>query len=126
MTMLFWRIGRRIHTEVLSGQRAGYGEEVVQGLAATLMVEYGKGFAEKSLRRMVQFATLFPDEPIVATASRQLSWSHFVLLLPLKDTLQRDYYAQICASECWSVRTLRERIDRCSTSAPRCHGSPRR
>jgi hypothetical protein len=43
--------------------------------------------------------------------SRQLSWSHFVLLLPLKDPLQREYYAQMCCAERWSVRTLRGRID---------------
>jgi hypothetical protein len=60
---------------------------------------------------MVQFAATFPDEPIVVTLSRQLSWSHFVALLPLKDPLQRDYYAQMASAERWSVRTLRERID---------------
>ena len=47
----------------------------------------------------------------VVTLSRQLSWSHFVALLPLKDPLQRDYYAQMANIERWSVRTLRERID---------------
>jgi predicted nuclease of restriction endonuclease-like (RecB) superfamily len=111
LTLLFWRIGRRIHTEVLAGERAGYGEQIVPALAAQLTRDYGGSFAEKSLRRMVQFAATFPDEPIVATLSRQLSWSHFVLLLPLKDPLQREYYAQMCCAERWSVRTLRGRID---------------
>ena len=60
---------------------------------------------------MVQFAVTFSDESIVVTLSRQLSWSHFVSLLPLKDPLQREYYAQMCSAERWSVRTLRERID---------------
>jgi predicted nuclease of restriction endonuclease-like (RecB) superfamily len=111
LTLLFWRIGRRIYTEVLAGERAGYGEQIVPALATQLTRDYGHGFAEKSLRRMVQFAATFPDEPIVATLSRQLSWSHFVLLLPLKDPLQREYYAQMCSAERWSVRTLRGRID---------------
>jgi DUF1016 N-terminal domain len=111
LTLLFWRIGRRIHTEVLAGERAGYGEEIVPTLAAELVRDYGRGFAEKNLRRMVQFATTFSDEPIVVTLSRQLSWSHFVSLLPLKDSLQREYYAQMCCAEHWSVRTLRGRID---------------
>ena len=111
LTMLFWRIGRRIHTEVLAGERAGYGEQIVPALAAQLTRDYGGSFAEKSLRRMVQFAATFPDEPIVATLSRQLSWSHFVLLLPLKDPLQREYYAQMSCAERRSVRTLRGRID---------------
>jgi predicted nuclease of restriction endonuclease-like (RecB) superfamily len=111
LTLLFWRIGQRIHTEVLAGQRAGYGEEILPTLAAQLVRDYGRSFADKNLRRMVQFATTFPDEPIVVSLSRQLSWSHFVALIPLKDPLQRDYYAQIASAERWSVRTLRERID---------------
>jgi len=111
LTLLFWRIGRRIHTEVLAGERAGYGEQIVPALAAQLVRDYGQSFTEKNLRRMVQFAATFPDEPIVVTLSRQLSWSHFVSLIPLKDPLQREYYAQMCCAERWSVRTLRGRID---------------
>ncbi len=111
LTLLFWRIGQRIRSEVLTGRRAEYGEEIVRTLAAHLVRDHGAGFAEKSLRRMVQFAAVFPEESIVATLSRQLSWSHFVLLLPLKNPLQREYYGQMCSAERWSVRTLRSRID---------------
>ena len=111
LTLLFWRIGQRIHTEVLAGQRAGYGEEILPTLAEQLVRDYGRSFADKNLRRMVQFAATYSDEPIVVTLSRQLSWSHFVALLPLKDPLQRDYYVQMASAERWSVRTLRERID---------------
>jgi predicted nuclease of restriction endonuclease-like (RecB) superfamily len=111
LTLLFWRIGHRIYTEVLAGQRAGYGEEILPTLATRLALDYGRGFGEKNLRRMVKFAVIFPDEPILATLSRQLSWSHLVLLLGLKDPLQRDYYVQMATAERWSVRTLRERID---------------
>lgn len=67
LTLLFWRIGQRIHTEVLAGQRAGYGEEILSTLAEQLASDYGRGFGEKNLRRMVKFAATFPDEPIVAT-----------------------------------------------------------
>ncbi len=48
---------------------------------------------------------------IVVTLSRQLSWSHFVGILPIKDDLQRDFYAEMCRMERWSVRTLRKKID---------------
>lgn len=111
LTMLYWRIGQRIHTQVLEGRRADYGEEVLPTLAAQLVKEYGNSFSVKNLRRMVQFAVTFPGEAIVVTLSRQLSWSHFVALLPLKEPHQRDYYVQVASSERWSVRTLRERID---------------
>ena len=110
-TMLYWRMGKRIREEVLNHKRAGYGEEIVATLSRQLVLEYGRGFTEKNLRRMVQFAEAFSDESIVATLWRQLSWSHFRELLPLKQPLQRDFYAEMCRIERWSVRTLRERID---------------
>jgi len=50
-------------------------------------------------------------EQIVATLSHQLSWSHFRELLPLDKPLQREFYAEMCRVEGWSVRTLRGRID---------------
>ena len=111
LTMLYWRIGQRIHTQVLEGRRADYGEEVLPTLAAQLVKEHGSSFAVKNLRRMVQFANTFPQEQIVVSLIRQLSWTHFIALIPLKDPLQRDYYAQMASAERWSVRTLRERID---------------
>ena len=110
LTLLYWRVGRRIHTEVLGNERAVYGEQIVATLSRQLVAEYGRGFAEKNLRRMMQFAQAYPDEKIVATLLRQLSWSHFLALIPLDKPLQRDFYAEMCRIERWSVRTLRERI----------------
>lgn len=60
---------------------------------------------------MLKFAELFPDEQIVATLSQQLSWSHFVEILSLKEPLKRDFYAEMCRIEKWNVRTLRKKID---------------
>ncbi len=111
LTLMYWRIGRRIHADVLGGERAAYGEQIVSTLSRQLVAEYGRGFAEKNLRRMVQFALAYPDEQIVVTLLRQLSWSHFLALLPLDKPYQRDFYAEMCRIEGWSVRTLRERID---------------
>ena len=48
---------------------------------------------------------------IIATLSQQLSWSHFTEILPLDQPLQRDFYAEMCRVERWSVRTLRDKID---------------
>lgn len=110
LTLMYWRIGQRIHAEVLGGERAAYGEQIVSTLSRQLVGEYGRGFAEKNLRRMVQFAEAYPDEAIVVTLLRQLSWSHFLALIPLDKPLQRDFYAEMCRIEGWSVRTLRERI----------------
>jgi hypothetical protein len=92
-TVLYWQIGQRIQQEILGGHRAEYGESVVASLATALERDYGRGFAEKNLRRMIQFAEVFPEPEIVATLSRQLSWSHFVLLLPVEKPLAREFYA---------------------------------
>ena len=59
---------------------------------------------------MVQFADQFPDSRIVGTLSRQLGWSHFVELIVLDNPLQRDFYAEMCRLERWSVRTLRAKV----------------
>jgi predicted nuclease of restriction endonuclease-like (RecB) superfamily len=110
MTLLYWRIGKRVLTEVLGNQRADYGDEIVATLSRQLQNEYGRGFSEKNLRRMVQFAEVFPAGEIVATLSRQLGWSHFKEIIYLKNDLQREFYAEMCRVERWSVRTLREKI----------------
>lgn len=60
---------------------------------------------------MMQFADVFPNEQIVASAMRQLNWTHFTLLIPLKEPLQREFYAEMCRVEKWTVKTLREKID---------------
>ncbi len=110
LTLLYWQVGRRIGQEVLGGERAEYGKAVIDGLAEQLTRDYGRSFEVKNLRRMVQFGQLFPDTEIVATLSRQLSWSHLKELLPIEDTLQRDFYIELARLEGWSVRQLRERI----------------
>jgi predicted nuclease of restriction endonuclease-like (RecB) superfamily len=63
------------------------------------------------MRRMIQFAEVFPDERIVVSLIRQLSWTHIIALIPLDKPLQRDFYAEMCRIERWSVRTLRRKID---------------
>lgn len=59
---------------------------------------------------MIRFAQVFPDEKIVVSLIRELSWTHFLALLPLKEPLQREYYAEMRRAQRWSVRTLREKI----------------
>nr|QNO47710.1 hypothetical protein LDJELIEA_00008 [Methanosarcinales archaeon ANME-2c ERB4] len=59
---------------------------------------------------MIQFAEVSPDQQIVVSLTRQLSWTHFVALISMKDPLQREFYAEMCRVERWSVRTLREKI----------------
>nr|WP_245543635.1 YhcG family protein [Methanoplanus limicola] len=76
-----------------------------------MSAEFGRGFSMGNLRRMIQFSEVFPDEEIVASLMRQLSWTHFTVLIPIKNDIQRDFYSQMCRIENWSVRTLRKKID---------------
>ena len=110
LVMLYWRVGKRVREDVLGGERAKYGLEVVKRLADRLVARYGRGWSKSNLLRMIQFATAFEDEAIVATLSRQLSWSHVLELIVLEDLLQRDFYTAFAAHERWSVRALRSKI----------------
>jgi len=101
LTILYWQIGNRIHQDILKEKRAEYGKEIVATLSQELTKEYGNGFSYSALTRMVRFAEVFPDTQIVATLSRQLSWSHFKEILPLKKPIQRDFYAEMCRLERW-------------------------
>lgn len=111
MAALYWSIGKRIREDILGQRRADYGEQIVSSLATQLTAEYGRGFTISNLSRMMAFADRFPEERIVAALSQQLSWSHFVEIIPMEDSLKRDFYAEMCRIERWSVRTLRKKID---------------
>jgi hypothetical protein len=111
LTLLYWRVGERIRTEILKKKRAQYGEEILQALAAKLVAEFGRGFSSRNLASMVRFAEVFPDFQIVQTLAAKLSWTHFVQIIPLDKPLQREFYAEMCRIEGWSTRTLREKID---------------
>jgi len=110
LTLLYWQIGDRIRHEVLREKRAEYGKEIVAALGRQLEQEFGRGFGDKNLRRMIQFAEVFPDREIVVSLIRQLTWTHFIALIPLNKPLQRDFYAEMCRVERWSVSTLRKKI----------------
>jgi len=111
LAALYWEIGRRIRQDVLKSKRAGYGELIVAALGRQLEREFGRGFGEKNLHRMIQFAVVFPDEKIVAALRRQLGWTHFKTIIPMADPLKRDFYTEMCRIERWSTRTLEKKID---------------
>lgn len=109
-TLLCWHMGRRLDREHLQGGRAAYGKQILVTVSRELTAEYGRGFSHAEIARMIQFAQAYPEEAIVVTLSQQLSWSHFHALLPIKDPLARDFYAEMCRIERWDVRTLRQKI----------------
>ncbi len=110
LVIMYWQIGKRIRKDVLQNERAEYGKEILQTLSGKLTEEYGRGFGQRNLEQMIRFAEVFPDSQIAQTLSAQLSWSHFTEIIRLEDPLKRDFYAEMCRVERWSVRTLRYKI----------------
>ena len=110
LSFLYWQVGRRIYSEVLKGERAEYGQQLLVLLAKQLTREVGKGWSEKQLRHCLRFAETFPDEQILSALRRELSWTHLKALIYIDDPLKRDFYIEMCRLERWSSRQLQERI----------------
>jgi len=108
--LLYWRIGKNIREEIFARKIAGQEKGIVDLLSDKLTLEYGRGFSRRNLFHMIRLADTFEDEGTVQTLSAQLSWSHFIEIIYLKDPLQRQFYAEMARVECWSVRTLRQKI----------------
>jgi len=111
LTLLYWQVGKRIADEVLKGERAEYGQQVIKTLAKQLTESIGKGWSSQQLRHCLRFAETFPDKEIVSTVWRQLSWSHLKQLVYIENKLKREFYLTMATQERWSTRTLSERID---------------
>jgi len=111
ITMLYWQVGKCIQTEILQGQRAEYGKQIIIALSQQLTQIYGKGWGARQLRHCLHFAEIFPEREIVNTLCSQLSWSHLRILAGVDDPIKREFYIEITKLERWSVRQLQERLN---------------
>ena len=108
MVQTYWQIGRLIVEHEQGGEkRAEYGQRVLPEMARRLTEDFGKGFSAQSLWNYRQFYLAFP---ILSTAWRELSWSHFKVLLRVKDAQAKSWYAAEAAAQGWSVRALDRQI----------------
>ncbi len=112
LTMLFWQIGKDINDFILGNHRAEYGKQIMSSVSTYLTEKYGRNFELRNLRRMRQFAEQFADVEIVSALSTQLSWSHFVELLPLKKEEAKLFYAQKSIEGNWGIRELRNQKEK--------------
>lgn len=112
LTLVYWQVGFRINTAVLKNERAEYSKGIVSQLATQLASRFGKSFEVRNLRRMMQFSVVFPDFQIVSQLATQLSWSHFIELLPLKKMEARLFYAKKAGEDTWGRNELRHQIER--------------
>jgi predicted nuclease of restriction endonuclease-like (RecB) superfamily len=109
--LLNWMIGKRIDEEFFDSQRATYGDKILENIAKQLSLEYGRGYGKINLSRMLKFSRIFPNREIVSTLSKQLSWSHFVMVCAIDETLKREFYTEMCRVQHWSVRDFKRQID---------------
>ena len=109
---LFWQIGKCINDDILENKRADYGKQIVSQLATQLTEKYGRSFELRNLRRMMQFTGQFSDFEIVSRLATQLSWSHFVEVLPLKTQDAKIFYLEEAARGHVGRDGLRELIYR--------------
>jgi len=111
ITLLYWQVGKRIRTDILKHERAGYGLEIVSALSRQLTAAYGKGWGSRQLHHCLRFAETIPQLEIVNALRTQLTWTHLRQVIGIDDSLKRDFYLEMCRLEKWSTRQLQERID---------------
>jgi len=108
MVEAYWNIGKQIVEEEQKGEdRAKYGSYLIKELSRQLSEEFGKGYSQQSIRNMRQFYNCFP---IRSTLWSELSWSHYKLIIRLKDENARAWYMKEAVKSHWSVRALERQI----------------
>lgn len=112
MVEAYWLIGKRIVEEEQNGKvRAAYGEGIIKQLSKDLSREIGKGFSVANLENFRKFYLTFSDEQKSYALRRELSWTHYRLIMRVEDPAARNYYESECANQMWSTRTLERNIN---------------
>lgn len=102
----YWNIGRLL-VEAQGGQeKAKYGDELIKKWSKQYTESYGSGYNYTNLSRFRQFYLEF----LILAAVRQLSWTNIKMLLPIKDTNKRNYYANLIIEHNLSSRKLSQEI----------------
>ena len=103
----YFEVGRLIVEAQGGEKRAKYGNKLIKEYSERLTKELGKGYTERNLRNMRSFYTKFKKWHAVRT---ELTWTHYRLLLPLKNFEMVEYYMNIAIVQNLSYRELYERI----------------
>ena len=86
-----------------------YGDNIIDEYSKKLVAEVGKKYNRRTLFRMKQFYNVFSNKK-VTTMLTQLTWSHYLLLLPLDDYDEILYYINISKNNNLTQRQLQEKI----------------
>ncbi|WP_286818955.1 PDDEXK nuclease domain-containing protein [Desulfobacter sp. UBA2225] len=111
MVEAYWLIGRRIVEEEQQGEhKAAYGKRLIEELSAALTSDFGKGFSYANLYNCRQFYLTFPEQEILSTLCRELSWSHLRLIMRVESPKAIKYYCHEAREQNWTVRQLERNI----------------
>lgn len=109
MVEAYWQIGRLIVEEEQKGtEKAEYGVYLIRNLSQKMTSELGKGFTTTNLKYMRQFYLAFKNSH---TLCDQLCWSHYRLLIRIRNENARNWYMNETAQQNWSVRALQRQIN---------------
>lgn len=103
---VYWSIGKMIVEKQVGEERAKYGEKVIKELSERLTKDFGEGYDERNLRFMRYFYSSFS---IWNAVRSELTWTHYRLVMRIKEKHIRDYYIEECIKSNWSTREL-ERV----------------
>lgn len=107
MVAAYWTIGKQLY-DAQSGTGSTYGKKLIKFASIKLTEEFGKGFDERNLRNMRQFYETFQMWNAVRS---ELSWTHYRLLMRIKEPEKREYYMKECIECAWSARQLERQIN---------------
>src|SRR4051794_267480 len=111
MVEAYWLIGQRIVQEEQQGQhKAQYGTRLMEELSIALTADFGKGFSYANLYNFRQFYRVFPEQQILYTLCRELSWSHLRLIIRADSRPAIEYYCKEAREQNWTVRQLERHI----------------
>jgi hypothetical protein len=111
MVEAYWLIGQRIVQEEQQGQhKAQYGTRLMEALSIALTADFGKGFSYANLYNFRQFYRVFPEQEILYTLCRELSWSHLRLIIRADSPKAIAYYCTETREQGWTVRQLERHI----------------
>ena len=108
-----WLLGKRIADEELNGEsRAEYGAEVIKKLSKDLNAQYGRGYTKTNLYNFYSFYKMYPEifHSESGKSNVKLSWTHYRVLIQVKDDIAREWYENEALRETWSVKALQRNI----------------
>ncbi len=110
LVTLYWHVGEYVSKQVTL---KAWGKSVVKELADFIQLSEPNiiGFSAQNIWRMKQFYETYSKNEKLATLSRELSWSHNRLILPLANEQEQEFYLRMSIKENWSVRELERQIN---------------